>query len=307
MTEEKLVNGLISLFALPINEELLDSARNHAAVGSQISTVLFQPLDIVKIRHQLCGKTSSIFETLSALRKERGFIRFYRGLGPEFLVTKQAQMHGVYEAYHDLIAAGEPYEVTSYMAMQAGYLSAVRSIPYFVIVNPLEVIKVRLQAAEHLELYNHAFDCVYSMVKQEGVLSLFKGLGTTLVSHCVYFPTYFAVVHAAKRMLPFPSTPALDMQSAFLSGFCGGAVAAFVNAPIDLVKSKLQAQIIKKGTPAKYRNMLQTLFVVVREGGIRSLYRGVLPYSFRMGLIGAFTMTYLDYGLLCGGQRRVVY
>lgn len=72
----------------------------------------------------------------------------------------------------------------------------------------------------------------------------------------------------------------------FLCGGVAGAVSRTCVAPIDRVKILKQTQFIQEGGKNKYGSMLQTFQTVLKEEGVRGLWRGnvtnvlrVMPYS----------------------------
>ncbi|UKZ65724.1 uncharacterized protein TrAtP1_006917 [Trichoderma atroviride] len=78
---------------------------------------------------------------------------------------------------------------------------------------------------------------------------------------------------------------ASDSQFNAISGAIGGFTSGVVTCPLDVIKTKLQAQggftLIDKGRhvghPKLYNGLIGTAKVILREEGIRGLYRGLGP------------------------------
>ncbi|KAM0485362.1 hypothetical protein ACHAPX_001348 [Trichoderma viride] len=78
---------------------------------------------------------------------------------------------------------------------------------------------------------------------------------------------------------------ASDSQFNAISGAIGGFTSGVVTCPLDVIKTKLQAQggftLIDKGRhvghPKLYNGLVGTAKVILREEGIRGLYRGLGP------------------------------
>jgi len=78
---------------------------------------------------------------------------------------------------------------------------------------------------------------------------------------------------------------ASDSQFNALAGAIGGFTSGIVTCPLDVIKTKLQAQggfsPIQKGLhvahPKVYEGLVGTASVIWREEGIRGMYRGLGP------------------------------
>lgn len=75
----------------------------------------------------------------------------------------------------------------------------------------------------------------------------------------------------------------------FLAGLGSGVTeAVIVVTPAEVCKIRMQAQYHSLLDPEqvarrKYRHVLQTAAVVVREEGVRALYKGLVPTTLRQG------------------------
>ena len=78
-----------------------------------------------------------------------------------------------------------------------------------------------------------------------------------------------------------------------------------VNNPLDVVKTRLQKQVVVEGKQPKYTGLIQACGVIAREEGPLSLWKGIGPRLLRIGPGQAITfMTYefvssnmIKYGL----------
>lgn len=73
---------------------------------------------------------------------------------------------------------------------------------------------------------------------------------------------------------------ASDSQFNALAGAIGGFTSGVVTCPLDVIKTKLQAQgglSAQKGLPRKYNGLVGTATVIWREEGLRGMYRGLGP------------------------------
>ena len=61
-----------------------------------------------------------------------------------------------------------------------------------------------------------------------------------------------------------------------LAGAAAGLTSSVVTCPLDVVKTRLQAQVSKKGA-ADYEGVKETITRIWRSAGVRGLYRGLGP------------------------------
>ena len=194
---------------------------------------------------------------------------------------------------------------TTVVASMAGLMSGV---PEAIIVTPFQVVKVRMQAKEYLSKYSSPTDCLSQTLRSEGPRALYIGLVPTLFRNCVWNTVYFGTMHWLKSVLPAQSDKVGDVCATLFSGFFGAVFATCFNAPFDVVKSRFQSQLhlIHNDATAlnnitstakqnlKYTSTFQSLFLIYKEEGMWSMYKGFKPKAIRMGLGGAVAMATFD-------------
>lgn len=113
--------------------------------------------------------------------------------------------------------------------------------------------------------------CLKHIVKHEGPLALFKGLGPNLVgvapSRAVYFCTYSQAKLFWNSLLP-PESPVVHM----LSASCAGFMASTLTNPIWFVKTRLQLDVNRDGKPM---TALQCVRRIYRKSGVLGFYKGI--------------------------------
>jgi solute carrier family 25 protein 33/36 len=167
---------------------------------------------------------------------------------------------------------------------------------------PLEVVKTRLQSnlyeKQKLNPKNfiqyttgHIKGVVHLLLdirRQEGFRALWKGLGPNLVgvvpARSIYFSVYQKGKHYYSRMLEQESSLA-HVMSAATAGTC----TALCTNPIWLIKTRMQLQSEIVHTPGLriYKNSFDCFKSVLKEEGIRGLYRG-----FSASLLGLTESTF---------------
>lgn len=160
---------------------------------------------------------------------------------------------------------------------------------------PFDVVKTRLQSSVYRDAYksNVEIKGVLSLVKgaglhfretvgilesvykQEGVRSLFKGLGPNLVgvipARSINFFTYGYSKDLLKQFDYFKS----EEESSFLhllAGINAGIVTSTATNPIWLIKTRLQ---LDRATKKEYRSSFDCITKIVKREGFQALYKGL--------------------------------
>lgn len=167
---------------------------------------------------------------------------------------------------------------------------------------PLDTVKVRIQTQRK---FTGIWHCIRTTVKNEGVNGFYKGMSmpvtTVSVSSSVVFGTYRNVLQFLRQL----RGSSLDSPNAkldiFLSGMAGGVAQVSVMSPADIVKVRLQCQMVPyQGSDAhkpKYRGPVHCLLTIAREEGVLGLYKGAQALALRDG--PSFATYFLTYNLIC--------
>lgn len=96
------------------------------------------------------------------------------------------------------------------------------------------------------------------------------------------------------------ATRASDSQFNALAGAIGGFTSGIVTCPLDVIKTKLQAQGginlqrgIHVGQPQMYKGLFGTASVIWRDEGLRGMYRGLGPII--MGYLPTWAVWFTVY------------
>ena len=111
--------------------------------------------------------------------------------------------------------------------------------------------------------------------QQEGFKALWKGLGPNLVgvvpARAIYFSVYSQGKHAYASLNNNKETPWVHMLSAATAGM---ATALGTN-PIWVAKTRIQLQSELNSSLKLYKNSLHCMGIILKEEGIRGLYKGL--------------------------------
>lgn len=152
----------------------------------------------------------------------------------------------------------------------------------FVVV-PFELVKIRLQDKAQASKYNGMMDCVTKIIKNEGPLTLYQGLESTMWRHILWNAGYFGSIFQVRSLMPEAKDKTSKITNDLISGAIGGTIGTILNTPMDVVKSRIQNSAKVAGQTPKYNWAWPALGTVMKEEGFAALYKGFLPKVLRLG------------------------
>ena len=157
---------------------------------------------------------------------------------------------------------------------------------------PLDMVKVRLQIQpKENPLYKGPIDCLLQTVKAEGFFGLYRGMLVPVLMAAPACALGFFTLSLGKRLqLEHPDQEPTLVQY-FNAGVFSGLIGAFIYAPAERLKCLLQTQK-SSGGPAKYTGTVDCFTKLMRERGIRAVYRGIGPTLCRESMSGFWYITY---------------
>ncbi|CAG8535678.1 16916_t:CDS:2 [Acaulospora colombiana] len=257
------------------------------------------PLDTIKVRMQLNKKSTRpgfLTVAVNIIRKESP-LALYKGLGAVVtgIVPKMAIRFSSFELYKSWLAdktTGKVSTVATFFAgLGAGTTEAV------LVVTPMDVIKIRLQAQRHsmtdsfdIPKYRNAGHAAYTIVKEEGLIALYKGVGLTALrqatNQAVNFTVYQEMKKHMKKIQATREGQELPSYQHLLMGGISGAMGPIANAPIDTIKTRIQ----RSNSPDKGWTRLKSVVVnLIEKEGYMAFYKGLFPRLMRVGVGQAVT------------------
>merc|ERR1712093_216309 len=167
------------------------------------------------------------------------------------------------------------------------------------VCHPLDTIKVRMQLSRRARApgaKKRGFVTTgVEIVKRETPLGLYKGLGAVVTGIVPKMAIRFASFEQYKALLANKETGKTGGTAIFFAGLGAGVTeAVLVVCPMEVVKIRLQAQVHSMTDPLdipKYRNAAHALYVILREEGFGTLYRGVALTALRQATNQAANFT----------------
>jgi solute carrier family 25 (adenine nucleotide translocator) protein 4/5/6/31 len=168
---------------------------------------------------------------------------------------------------------------------------------------PIERVKLLIQNQDEMlktgrlsEPYKGIGDCFSRVIREEGVVSLWRG---NLANVIRYFPTQalnFAFKDQFKRMFGYTAKDGYWKQFAgnIASGGAAGASSLLFVYSLDYARTRLanDAKAAKKGGSRQYKGMIDVYTQTLKSDGIQGLYRG-----FNISCVGIIVYRGLYFGM----------
>jgi len=252
------------------------------------ATCVVQPVDYLKVqiqvRSELGGKGISPITILKETIATHGFKKLYVGLDSALLrqvlytSTRLGVFYQLHDRYNKKHKKKPPIQINMLYSMICGAVGAA-------VGNPADLCLVRMQADSNLpeeqrRNYKNVVDAMMRTVKEEGVTSLWRGSGPTIIRAIVMnFALFVPFEEAKKALIPYvDSANTRRILGAVLAGFVG----SFLSLPFDNIKTKLQK--MKKGPDGKfpYKGVFDALVKTINNEGAARLWVGLNTYFWRI-------------------------
>ncbi|EDQ91334.1 uncharacterized protein MONBRDRAFT_1922, partial [Monosiga brevicollis MX1] len=182
------------------------------------------------------------------------------------------------------------------------------------VVHPLDLVKVRLQVqdAERLEAgataqnqrpyYRGTWHCLRTVAQEEGWRALYQGVIPNAVGSAASWGSYFFFYNAFKRMMQaHVEADRLGNLHHLAAGTLGGMSTLIMTNPIWVVKTRMCVQDARG--PERYTGLISALSTILREEGVRGLYKGFGPGMLATSHGGFQFMAYERYKTRVNGFR----
>ncbi|XP_020202821.1 mitochondrial arginine transporter BAC2 [Cajanus cajan] len=268
--------------------------------GGTAGIISGYPLDTLRVMQQN-SNNGSAFTILRNLLAKQGPTALYRGMAaPLASVTFQnAMVFQIYavlsRAFSSSVSINEP---PSYKGVALGGFcsGALQSM----LLSPVELVKIRLQLHKHntREPQKGPIRVAKNIWKKEGLRGIYRGLGITMLrdapAHGLYFWTY---EYAREKLHPGCRTSCEErLNTMLLSGGLAGVVSWVFSYPLDVVKTRLQAQTLSW---PKYNGILDCLRKSVTEEGYVVLWRGLGTAVARAFVVNGAIFSAYEISLRC--------
>jgi len=256
-----------------------------------MATCCVQPIDIVKVRLQVRGeagiKNLSPFDVAKEIRADGGIRGFYKGLDSALVrqMTYTTTRFGVYLNVTQYMQKNLPEGQKTISFGQKCLASLFAGACGAFVGNPADLALIRMQTDKTLPKdqrrnYRNVGDAFTRIVREEGVTSLFKGVGPTMVRAMALNLGMLGPYDQCKEVMSkvFGQSKATNLSASM----CAGFLAAFLSLPFDNVKTKVQRMKQLPDGTYPYKGMIDCAKKTVLKEGPLGFYTGFPTYMMRI-------------------------
>lgn len=253
--------------------------------------------------------------TARRIIEREGFSALYKGLTAVYtgIIPKMAIRFLSFEQYREALApVASPYGFSpSAVTFTAGLMSGLTEA--ILVVTPAEVCKIRMQSQFHSMMdpaqmqkrkYTNVLQTAVVIAREEGIGALYKGVVPTMLrqgcNQAVNFTAYNLI---KKEVMGYQGTDKLEHWQSLLIGGLSGGMGPMVNNPLDVVKTRLQKQVVTAGKPPKYTGLLQACGVIAKEEGPLALWKGITPRLLR--IMPGQAITFMTYEAVSSWMNKM--
>lgn len=240
------------------------------------------PFDTVKVHLQTQNHRNPLYKStlhcFKSIIAKDSFGGLYRGISSPMggVALVNAIVFGVYGNMQR--RSSDPDSIKSHFL--AG---SAAGLAQSIVCSPMELIKTRLQLQSQnmkSKQFRGALHCLGHIFKTEGFRGVYRGIGITALRDLPGFSSYFVSYEMLIRASPNPGNFYL-----FMAGGIAGVISWILTVPIDVIKSRLQADGI--GDKPKYTGISDCFRQSYKEEGLAFLTRGMCSTLLRAFFINA--------------------
>nr|XP_053642948.1 mitochondrial coenzyme A transporter SLC25A42-like [Cherax quadricarinatus] len=265
-----------------------DGAPSHAhqviitllagAMAGAVAKTTIAPLDRTKINFQATQQKFSARHALSFIvmcYKKEGLLSMWRGNSATMarIIPYAAIQFTAHEQFKRVLRIDEANrETPSHHRFLAGSLAGVTSQ---FLTYPLDMARARM-AVTHKDTYSSLLQVFIKIWRNEGPLTLYKGLTPTLLGVIPYAGTSFAIYETLKKKFKaYSERDKPNPLERMMFGAVAGIIGQSSSYPLDIVRRRMQTANVT-GNGNSYKTIMGTLAKVYREEGLyHGLYKGL--------------------------------
>ncbi|KAK7886791.1 hypothetical protein WMY93_026412 [Mugilogobius chulae] len=279
--------------------------------GAILTSLFVTPLDVVKIRLQaqqnpfpkgkcfvycnglmdhICvcvngntrvwykapGHFTGTVDAFIKIMRYEGIRSLWSGLPPTLVMAVPATV--IYFTCYDQLCVALKARMAARSQEAPALAGAIARVGSATVISPLELIRTKLQSQK--QSYRELTACIRSAVEAEGWLSLWRGLGPTLLRDVPFSAMYWYNYERAKAFLcQRYNTTEPTFSISFVSGALSGSFAS-----------------IAKNLSCEGSSTFRCMCKIVAERGFSGLFAGFLPRLIKVAPACAIMISTYEFG-----------
>ncbi|XP_060103512.1 mitochondrial glycine transporter [Heteronotia binoei] len=257
------------------------------SISGTCSTLLFQPLDLLKTRLQTLQPTVNgsghigMVTLLFKVVRTESLLGLWKGVSPSF--ARCIPGVGIY--FSTLYMIKQQFLLDrSPTALESVLLGATSRSVAVICMLPVTVVKTRYESGRYG--YESVHGALRNIYRSEGVHGLFSGLTATLLRDAPFSGIYLMFYLQTKKIIPYDHLdPALTPLVNFGCGTFAGILASLATQPADVIKTHMQL------SSEKHHRTGEVISLIFRDYGLAGFFRGAVPRALRRTLMAAMAWT----------------
>ncbi|CAN9514220.1 unnamed protein product [Ophioblennius macclurei] len=258
-----------------------------------------------KVWYKVPGRFSGTLDAFVQIVRNEGIKSLWSGLPPTLVMAVPATV--IYFTCYDQLCSVLKQRMGDH-AQEAPLLAgAIARVGSATVISPLELIRTKLQSQK--QSYRELTTLIRSAVRTEGWLSLWRGLGPTLLRDVPFSAMYWYNYELGKSWLcERYNTRQPTFAITFASGAVSGSIAAAVTIPFDVVKTRRQVELgelqAKQLSSQLSSSTFSVMSRIVAQDGFNALFAGFLPRLIKVAPACAIMISTYEFGKAFFKQRN---
>ncbi|XP_006914869.1 mitochondrial glycine transporter isoform X1 [Pteropus alecto] len=257
------------------------------SISGTCSTLLFQPLDLLKTRLQTLQPSApgarrvGMLALLLQVVRTESLLGLWKGMSPSIVrcVPGVGIYFGTLYSLKQYLLRGHPPTAMESVILGVGSRSVAG-----VCMLPITVIKTRYESGRYG--YASVYAALRTIYRSEGHRGLFSGLTVTLLRDAPFSGIYLMFYNQTKSIMPHDQLDAALIPVVnFSCGIFAGILASLVTQPADVIKTHMQL------SPVKFQWIGQAVTFIFKDYGLRGFFQGGVPRALRRTLMAAMAWT----------------
>ncbi|KAJ1027403.1 hypothetical protein NDA18_003409 [Ustilago nuda] len=250
--------------------------------AASIAALFTHPLDLTKTRMQTASARKNMLSLMLKTLKQEGPRGLYVGLSASLLrqMTYSVTRFGAYDQLKEIMQKKNG-DGKALGPLQMALCASAAGAAGGLAGNPADILLVRMTSdvnKKPADRYNYpnAISGLVRMTKEEGVGSLFRGLGPNTVRAVLMNASQLATYDVFKNLLLGSGYLCEGTALHFSASFMAGTVATTVCSPADVIKSRVM------NAAGSADGILKTLRKDLGKEGVGFFFRGWTPAWMRL-------------------------